>query len=79
MRSACAPIARPALAARPRRQPLPAGEETGLKLALTTDAHNPETLGYMQYAVGQARRGWIEPGDVLNTRPWPQLKKLLAR
>ena len=51
----------------------------GLKLALATDAHNPESLGYMRYALDQARRGWIEAKDVLNTRRWPQLKKLLRR
>ena len=51
----------------------------GLKLALVTDAHSPDTLGYMRYAVDQARRGWLEPKDVLNTRSWGQLKTLLAR
>jgi DNA polymerase (family 10) len=51
----------------------------GLKLAFGTDAHSPDTLHYMRYAVDQARRGWLEAKDVLNTKPWPQLKKLLAR
>jgi DNA polymerase (family 10) len=54
-------------------------KELGLKLALGTDAHAADSLGYMRYAVDQARRGWLEPRDILNTRPWPQLKKLLAR
>lgn len=54
-------------------------KKMGLKLALGTDAHSPETLGYMRYAVDQARRGWLEPKDVLNAKPWPRLKKLLAR
>jgi len=54
-------------------------KEMGLKLALSTDSHNPLSLNYMRYALDQARRGWIEAKDVLNTRPWPQLKKLLTR
>ena len=54
-------------------------KQMGLRLALGTDAHSPETLRYMRYAVDQARRGWLEPKDVLNTKPWPRLKMLLAR
>jgi DNA polymerase (family 10) len=33
----------------------------------------------MQYGVYQARRGWLEPQDVLNTRSWDELRELLAR
>ncbi|QUD86898.1 DNA polymerase/3'-5' exonuclease PolX [Phenylobacterium montanum] len=51
----------------------------GVKIALGTDAHSTIGLGAMRYGVDQARRGWLEPGDVLNTRPWPELKRLLAR
>ncbi len=54
-------------------------KEMGLKVAVSTDAHSARNLAYMRYGVDQARRGWLEPADVLNTRPWPQLKKLLAR
>jgi DNA polymerase (family 10) len=51
----------------------------GLKLAINTDAHSTVGLNAMRYGVDQARRGWLEAGDILNTRPWPALKKLLAR
>ena len=54
-------------------------KEMGLKLALVTDAHSADTLGYMRYAVDQARRGWLSPKDVLNTRGWAELAKLLKR
>lgn len=54
-------------------------KDIGLTLSFGTDAHSPETLRYMRYAVDQARRGWLGARDVLNTRSWPQLKKLLAR
>jgi DNA polymerase (family 10) len=36
-------------------------------VVINTDAHRVEELAYMRYGVDQARRGWLEPGDVLNT------------
>jgi DNA polymerase (family 10) len=54
-------------------------KEMGLKLALITDAHSADTLDYMRGAVDQARRGWLSPKDVLNTRGWAELAKLLKR
>lgn len=54
-------------------------KELGLKLAISTDAHSTAGLKAMRYGIGQARRGWIEPRDVLNTRPLDQLMKLLER
>lgn len=53
--------------------------DKGLKLAISTDAHATHELGFMNYGVGQARRGWMEKKDILNTRTWKQLKKLLSR
>ncbi|MBS3783615.1 MAG: DNA polymerase III, partial [Anaerolineae bacterium] len=54
-------------------------KERGLKLAISTDAHGAEELRFMRYGVEQARRGWLELDDVLNTRRWDDLKALLAR
>jgi DNA polymerase (family 10) len=54
-------------------------QEIGVKLAISTDAHRPAELEYMRFGVGQARRGWLGADDVLNTRPWEDLKKLLRR
>ena len=54
-------------------------KDLGLKVAISTDAHSTADLGFMRLGIGQARRGWLEAGDVLNTRPWPELKKLLKR
>lgn len=54
-------------------------KDMGLKLAISTDAHTTANLGYMRFGVGQARRGWLEPGDVINTRSWRDLKALLKR
>jgi len=36
-------------------------------------------FGLLDYGVGQARRGWLERGDVLNTRSLAQLQELLRR
>jgi DNA polymerase (family X) len=54
-------------------------KELGLKLAVSTDAHSVANLDLMRCGIDQARRGWLEPDDILNTRTWPQLKKLLRR
>ncbi|MGQ9672323.1 MAG: DNA polymerase/3'-5' exonuclease PolX [Candidatus Aminicenantales bacterium] len=51
----------------------------GVKVAIGTDTHRLDDLRYMRFGVGQARRGWLEPDDVLNTRSWPELEKLLKR
>jgi DNA polymerase (family 10) len=42
--------------------------ERGVKITISTDSHSTKNLVYMRYGVGMARRGWIEPKDVLNTR-----------
>jgi DNA polymerase (family 10) len=54
-------------------------KDMGLKLSISTDAHSPDELSFMKYGVYQARRGWLEADDVLNTRSWRELKALLAR
>ena len=54
-------------------------KEMRLKVAISTDAHSMDDLEFMRFGVGQARRGWLEPGDVLNTRSLKELLKLLKR
>lgn len=54
-------------------------KELGLKLVISTDAHTKDTLGYMRYGVDQARRGWLEARDVINTRGLTDLRRLLKR
>ena len=54
-------------------------KEMGIKIALATDAHSIGDLDFMRFGVDQARRGWLEPEDVLNTRSLKELKKLLKR
>jgi DNA polymerase (family 10) len=40
----------------------------GVTFTCDSDAHGAEQLSNVAYAVGQARRAWLGPGDVLNTR-----------
>ena len=54
-------------------------KEMGLKLAISSDAHHDTHLSYMEFGLNQARRGWLEASDVINTRSLTELKKLLKR
>ena len=54
-------------------------KEIGVKVAIATDAHRVEGLDLMRYGVDQARRGWLGPADVVNTRPLAGLRRLLNR
>jgi DNA polymerase (family 10) len=54
-------------------------KEMGVKVAISTDAHSKSDLEFMRFGLDQARRGWLEPEDVINTRPWKDLKKLMKR
>lgn len=54
-------------------------KELGVPVVIDTDAHAPAGLDDMRYGIDQARRAWLEPKDVLNTRTAKQLKKWLAR
>jgi DNA polymerase (family X) len=52
-------------------------KEMGVTLLASTDAHSIAELGFMRFAVDQARRGWIEPGDLINTRDLAGLREVL--
>lgn len=54
-------------------------KDMGLKLAMSTDSHTTASLDFIRYGIDQGRRGWLEPDDVINTRGWKDLKKLLTR
>lgn len=56
-----------------------AAKEAGVLVEIGTDAHTQDSLEFMRYGVFQARRGWLEAGDVLNTRPWDEIEEILER
>jgi DNA polymerase (family 10) len=51
----------------------------GVLVCINTDAHGTLDLDFMEYGVGQARRGWLEKKNVLNTRPLKSLRAVLAK
>jgi DNA polymerase (family X) len=49
----------------------------GVRLSIDTDSHAVNELQYLRWGIGQARRGWATKKDIINTRPWQQMLKLL--
>ncbi len=54
-------------------------KEERVLVAISSDAHRTQDLDALRFGVGQARRGWLEKQDVLNTRTLRQLREHLAR
>lgn len=54
-------------------------KELGIPLVISSDAHSPNGFDGLFFGVGMARRGWIEPQNVVNTLEWGELKKRLKR
>ncbi len=49
----------------------------GVRVSMGTDAHNRDNLLYMRFGVNQARRGWLEKGDVINCLGITEILKIL--
>ena len=47
--------------------------QEGVKVAINSDAHQLSDMLLMEYGVFNARRGWLEARDVINTWPLPEL------
>jgi DNA polymerase (family 10) len=54
-------------------------KEQGVLVSINSDAHNIDAFNDLEFGVGQARRGWLEKKDVLNTRTLSQVRKLLKK
>lgn len=54
-------------------------KEEGVLVSINSDAHSVLDFENLRFGVGQARRGWLEPADVLNSRPLSALRPLLQR
>jgi DNA polymerase (family 10) len=48
-------------------------KDLGIKVAINSDAHHREDLKLVHYGVLNARRGWLQPEDVLNTMDYDRL------
>jgi DNA polymerase (family X) len=53
--------------------------QRGARMVLATDAHSTGALRLMPGAVTVARRAWLTPGDILNTRPLDEFLGSLRR
>ena len=54
-------------------------KEKGAKIAMNPDAHDEEGLKDTYYGVGIGRKGWLEPGDILNAMDFGEMKAFLKR
>ena len=49
------------------------GLKNGVKFAIDSDAHHPFNFEFLKLGIAQARRGWTEKSDVINTKPINEL------
>ena len=54
-------------------------KESGVLVSIASDAHAEQDYDNLGYGVSQARRGWLEAKDVLNTLSFAKLKAVLQR
>ena len=54
--------------------------EAGVTIVVDSDCHRVDGLGrQMRFGVGTARRGWVEPRHVLNTRAVSEVRAFVSR
>ena len=54
-------------------------KEEGVLISVDSDAHSTFEFENLRFGIGQARRGWLEKQNVLNTRPLSELRMLISR
>ncbi len=55
-----------------------AAKDLGIPIVISTDAHSTDGLAAARYGILQARRAGLTKADVVNTRPWSEVQKILA-
>jgi DNA polymerase (family 10) len=53
--------------------------ELGCRFVISTDAHHPKHLANLRFGVQMARRGWLQPADIVNTLPVDELRDALRK
>jgi DNA polymerase (family 10) len=53
--------------------------EAGVKIIVSSDAHQLKALDYVDFGIAQARRAWLTADQIANTRTWAQLRKLMKK
>jgi DNA polymerase (family X) len=56
-----------------------AAAAAGIPIVINTDAHRTKGFAVARYGIATARRAWLTPADVANTRPWAEIEKLRPR
>lgn len=51
----------------------------GVKMSIGADAHSPAHYKYLEIGIAQARRGWAEKGDIINTWPVEKMMKFIKK
>jgi DNA polymerase (family 10) len=51
----------------------------GVLVSINSDAHSVNSFDHLRFGIGQARRGWLEKQDVVNSRSVAEVKKLLKK
>jgi DNA polymerase (family 10) len=51
--------------------------EEGVKLSIDSDSHSVSHIKFLEFGIAQAKRGWASRDDVINTRGWKEMLKLL--
>ena len=55
-------------------------KDYGVLIAISTDAHaTTQMRDVRMYGVATARRGWLEPEDVVNTRALEEVLKMVKK
>ncbi len=68
--------------AQPQRLDLPddlakSAMEWGVDLIINSDAHSTREFSFMRYGVDNARRGWVQKDNVINTLAYDKFIKKL--
>jgi DNA polymerase (family 10) len=53
--------------------------DAGARIVISSDAHSTGGLGALRWGVTVARRAWLSPADVLNTRSVEDFRSALRR
>lgn len=53
--------------------------DAGARVVVSSDAHSTAAFGALRWGIAVARRAWLAPEDVLNTRPVEDFRKALRR
>ena len=54
-------------------------KEAGVKMLINTDSHHKDQMRFIEFGIAQARRGWAEKEDIINSQPLEKLLKFFKK